>query len=142
MPQPDPRVKNAIIGRMMGAQPEIVWRIMNREKTAFCMEFRREEFTNPRREAEEWVAENRLSRPEYLEQSGYHAVACEEYPNYLGMTAAAAQFINWGMTKLSTDALCGFLASASTNANERLSVQEILFVLLDKPVQIVDEVQP
>jgi len=47
---------------------------MNKDETAYCMSFCREEYLNPERSANDWMDEKNRHHPGYIAQHGYHVV--------------------------------------------------------------------
>lgn len=85
------------IGKLMGDSPAVVWQIMNRDETASCMTFSRENSRHPEQDARAWLEEQDRQHPVYFKQRGYHVVRCEVWPDYLGQTADAMRFVSWAL---------------------------------------------
>jgi hypothetical protein len=68
------------------------WRVMNRDETAFCIQFDTRESMNPERECREWIDSQRKRSPGYIEANGYHAVGLIQFTDCerLAKEAAAA----------------------------------------------------
>lgn len=88
------------IADALNEKAETVWRVMNHNETQCAKEFNRQNSRNPEGDCRAWVAERNKLHPEYVAGRGYQAIPYSVWPNYLGLTAAGARFINWGLKHL------------------------------------------
>lgn len=91
---------NAAIGKLLGHQPVTRWAVMNPGRSSICFQ---PESTGARgkREAEEWLADNRLRFPTgWVATGGYQVAPLEEWPNYLSEGETATdEFISQAIAR-------------------------------------------
>ena len=88
------------IGDAMQERPDVVWQVQNFDGSRTLKEFTRTNSRAPERECKAWVDERNTLHPEYERGQGYRAVPVEVWPDFLGLTAAGARFLNWGLSQL------------------------------------------
>lgn len=88
------------IAHALNEKAETVWRVMNHNETECTKEFNRGNSRNPERDCRTWVETHNKLHPDFVPGKGLQALPYNVLPNYLGLTAAGARFINWGLKHL------------------------------------------